>query len=93
MADQVTGVLPAPRQEKDKEGNAPGGVERQGPTSDNSSVISEAVENVDDSDTPDQGQQPSIPFSKGRCIALVATVMGASFLNVGAKPPWVIFLT
>ena len=29
-------------------------------------------------------EQPPLPFSKARCIALVATLTGASFLNVCA---------
>lgn len=29
--------------------------------------------------------EPTLPFSKARCIALVATVTGASFLNVRMK--------
>lgn len=29
-------------------------------------------------------EQPPLPFSKFRCIALVATLMGASFLNVSS---------
>lgn len=34
----------------------------------------------DDDDT-----KPTLPFSKARCIALVATVTGASFLNVSTS--------
>ncbi|KAI1375595.1 drug resistance protein [Hypoxylon crocopeplum] len=37
------------------------------------------VENAVDED--DDAPKPSLPFSKARCIALVATVTGASFLN------------
>lgn len=33
-----------------------------------------------------QDQPPALPFSKARCIALVATVAGASFLNVSSGP-------
>lgn len=37
------------------------------------------------SDVSESGKDdaPALPFSKARCIALVATVTGASFLNVG----------
>lgn len=36
------------------------------------------------SDLSESGEEdaPALPFSKARCIALVATVTGASFLNV-----------
>ena len=42
-------------------------------------VSSNATESTRDIGNPNQ----DLPFSKARCIALVATVTGASFLNVG----------
>lgn len=33
-------------------------------------------------------EQPPLPFSKARCVALVATLTGASFLNVTQLLPW-----
>ena len=36
-------------------------------------------------ESPGEGE---LPFSKGRCIALVATVTGASFLNVSCLTKW-----
>lgn len=58
-----------------------GGASRS-PTSDD-----ESLEVVDDNvaDPGRQNQTPAgLPFSKGRCIALVITVTGAAFLNVSA---------
>lgn len=42
----------------------------------------QAVESGPEED--DGTTKPGLPFSKARCIALVATVTGASFLNVGS---------
>lgn len=45
-----------------------------------------------DSRNDDEGEdgrayeQPPLPFSKARCIALVATLTGASFLNASLAP-------
>lgn len=49
------------------------------PTSEQSSlsVVIEDAENIEPPDEP-----PALAFSKGRCIALVLTVTGASFINV-----------
>lgn len=44
-------------------------------TSDDAGTVDEIV----------QDQPPALPFSKARCIALVATVAGASFLNVSSR--------
>lgn len=46
-------------------------------TSDDAGTVDEIV----------QEQPPALPFSKARCIALVATVAGASFLNVSKTRP------
>ena len=40
----------------------------------------EQAEQVDDSESTDDS--PPLPFSKARCIAVVATTTGASFMNV-----------
>lgn len=37
----------------------------------------------DEADKADE--QPPLPFSKARCVALVATLTGASFLNVSCQ--------
>ncbi|KAI5862642.1 drug resistance protein [Durotheca rogersii] len=37
---------------------------------------------ADGRDESDEDDKPTLPFSKARCIALVATVTGASFLNI-----------
>ncbi len=42
-------------------------------------IVSDAAEVAEDDD---QNLSPGLPFSKARCIALVATLTGASFLNV-----------
>ena len=48
-------------------------IERE-PTSEEASLsVVEVVENT---------EPPTLPFSKGRCICLVLTVTGASFINV-----------
>lgn len=36
---------------------------------------------TDDASKKNDDDQPPLPFSKARCIALVATLTGASFLN------------
>lgn len=36
-------------------------------------------------ESPKDDEQPPLPFSKARCIALVATLTGASFLNVSRR--------
>ncbi|KAK3353320.1 major facilitator superfamily-domain-containing protein [Lasiosphaeria hispida] len=62
------------------------------PTSDESSLSEAAVDVVDDVDSPEQNQPRELPFSKGRCIAIVATVTGASFLNTMSGQAVVIIL-
>ncbi|OTA54355.1 hypothetical protein K449DRAFT_377713 [Hypoxylon sp. EC38] len=42
----------------------------------------QAVESGVEGDDDDGTIKPGLPFSKARCIALVATVTGASFLNI-----------
>ena len=42
-------------------------------------VVSDTEQNQDEN-------KSKLPFSKARCIALVATVTGASFMNVGRFP-------
>jgi hypothetical protein len=54
------------------------GYEGQPPKSDHL-VSSEVEDEVDDVEPP---APPGLPFSKGKCIALVLTLAGASFLNV-----------
>lgn len=51
---------------------------RREPTSEESSlsIVIEAAEEVE------PYEPPTLPFSKVRCIALVLTVTGASFINV-----------
>lgn len=39
----------------------------------------------------EQEQEPGLPFSKARCIALVATVTGAAFLNVSLSALSILF--
>ena len=64
--------LVSQRDEKEK-----GGVLQ--PASSEDAELSDVAEGAqDDSQNPNSG----LPFSKGRCIALVATLTGASFLNV-----------
>ncbi|KAK3323665.1 major facilitator superfamily-domain-containing protein [Cercophora scortea] len=69
------------------------------PTSDGTvSVRSEAAQNMNDGgDVDDDVEQnesppPGVPFSRGRCIALVVTVAGASFLNTLSGQAVVIIL-
>ncbi|KAK3688345.1 major facilitator superfamily domain-containing protein [Podospora appendiculata] len=69
------------------------------PTSDGTvSVRSEAARdvmmNVGDDDVEQNASEspPGIPFSRGRCIALVVTVAGASFLNTLSGQAVVIIL-
>lgn len=55
-------------------------------------MLSEAIEIVANPDNVidagEEGERPSeLPFSKARCIALVLTVTGASFLNVSLLIP------
>ncbi|KAK3390818.1 major facilitator superfamily-domain-containing protein [Podospora didyma] len=73
-----------------KEQEDVGGASRP-PTSDESVKSSQnvVVDNVDDGELD---QPPPLPFSKGRCIALVATVTGASFLNTLSAQAVVIIL-
>lgn len=53
------------------------------PTSASESVsIREEADAVDNAAQPPEEAVSGLPFSKARCIALVATVTGASFLNV-----------
>ena len=56
------------------------------PTSEESSVVGddivESANNNNNLAGDDESESQKLPFSKGRCIALVATVTGASFLNV-----------
>ncbi|KAK0629702.1 major facilitator superfamily-domain-containing protein [Bombardia bombarda] len=60
------------------------------PTSDESFVSDDAAAAVE---VIESGPPPSeLPFSKGRCIALVATVTGASFLNTLSGQAVVIIL-
>lgn len=54
----------------------------EAPTSDESVTGGDAVEGEQNEDE----KEPKLPFSKARCIALVATVTGASFMNVGLLP-------
>lgn len=49
------------------------------PTSDESVTGCEVVA---DNEQNRDGKESKLPFSKARCIALVATVTGASFMNV-----------
>jgi hypothetical protein len=42
------------------------------------------IENIENGPTSPRGD---LPFSKARCITLVATVTGAAFLNVRLKCP------
>lgn len=53
----------------------------------NSLPSNQALENGADGDKDGDGDgdvpKSTLPFSKARCIALAATVTGASFLNVG----------
>ena len=51
--------------------------EHREPTSETNDTGNETDDDEDDEDTKDE-----LPLSKARCIALVATVTGASFLNV-----------
>jgi len=51
------------------------------PTSDGS-ALSDAIEDVVANVGEEDEQPAGLPFSKGRCIALVLTVTGAAFLNV-----------
>ncbi|KAI1137923.1 drug resistance protein [Hypoxylon sp. FL0543] len=45
-------------------------------------LANQATEGIADGDGDDGSIKPGLPFSKARCIALVATVTGASFLNI-----------
>ncbi|KAI1415634.1 drug resistance protein [Hypoxylon sp. FL1857] len=45
-------------------------------------LSSQAIEGGAEGDDDDGTIKPGLPFSKARCIALVATVTGASFLNI-----------
>ena len=54
-------------------------VATQAPTSDESVTSREVA--TDNEQNQDE-DKPQLPFSKARCIALVATVTGASFMNV-----------
>jgi hypothetical protein len=48
----------------------------------NDSLVNDSIE----INARGNGNEPSrLPFSKARCIALVATLTGASFLNVGPQ--------
>lgn len=53
------------------------------PKSDQSSSISVVVEHTGINNEPEANEiAAALPFSKGRCIAIVITVAGASFINV-----------
>ncbi|KAK3938802.1 major facilitator superfamily-domain-containing protein [Diplogelasinospora grovesii] len=86
--ERVNDVVPGPGQEEKKAGG--------GPTSDESVISDRDVANGDvdgSGDDQDQDDDPQkLPFSKGRCIALVATVTGASFLNTMSGQAVVIIL-
>lgn len=56
-----------------------GGIFQQRPISDESEVSDDVAEVTEDAD---QSLTSELPFSNARCIALVATLTGASFLNV-----------
>lgn len=50
-------------------------------------AVSDAAEKgitARETEREEEPESPSLPFSKARCIALVATVTGASFLNVSS---------
>ncbi|KFA78168.1 hypothetical protein S40288_01356 [Stachybotrys chartarum IBT 40288] len=47
----------------------------------------QAADHLDDQGQDEDIEKPVLPFSKARCIALVATVTGAAFLNVTCPPP------
>ncbi|KAK3318744.1 major facilitator superfamily domain-containing protein [Apodospora peruviana] len=77
------GVLEKAIPENEKRANRSGG----NPTSDGSSSVTsinveeDAGVQQDDGNNNSADEPEPLPFSKGRCIALVATVAGASFLN------------
>lgn len=55
---------------------------QQRPISDESEVSDVAAEGAEVVGNQNQNLTSGLPFSKARCIALVATLAGASFLNV-----------
>jgi len=69
---RTAGLDQSPQQRDDKKKN-------ETPSSEESEV-SDVAEVAEDDDS--QNLTPELPFSKARCIALVAVLAGASFLNV-----------
>jgi hypothetical protein len=60
-----------------------GGVVQQQQPSSEDSEVSDAAGVAEENS---QNLTPGLPFSKARCIALVATLTGASFLGVSHPP-------
>ena len=64
--------------------------ESRSPTSDRSASPSvrnqEHANPANEEPHDDDDDEPKLPMSKARCIALVATVTGAAFLNVSCLP-------
>lgn len=60
------------------------GIEQEGAGSEEKGVATEEEKSSGQArfDEVETEQPPQLPFSKARCIALVATLTGASFLNV-----------
>lgn len=70
----TVGLDQSPLQRDDKKKND------NGTPSSEESEVSDVAEVAEDDDS--QNLTPELPFSKARCIALVAVLTGASFLNV-----------
>lgn len=66
----------------DEKSYAPSGFSTQSPT--RSTSFSD-TNSTHDSRSETEPQEPKLPFSKGRAIALVLTLTGAAFLNVSAR--------
>jgi hypothetical protein len=56
---------------------------RDGQPSSGGSEVGDDIAEASEDDNPNP--TPRLPFSKARCIALVVTLTGASFLNVSGK--------
>ncbi|KAI1741343.1 major facilitator superfamily transporter [Xylaria scruposa] len=78
--------MTAPRSSIDRLGNA--SAEQNG----DEKIIGVVPEPTSDVSESGKEDAPSLPFSKARCIALVATVTGASFLNTLSNQAVVIIL-